>query len=92
MFGLEGPDGNPYGVGAQMRLTYPDSRGPVRGVQAGSGYWSQNSAVQVLGMKQRPTSLWVRWPDGEETESTPQSGIKAVKVRPSGKTESTLKK
>ena len=33
----------------QIRLRYPDRDGPVREVQAGSGYWSQNGAIQVLG-------------------------------------------
>ena len=48
---LIGPLGNPTGVGAQLRLRYADRNGPVREVQAGSGYWSQNGAVQVLGRR-----------------------------------------
>jgi hypothetical protein len=40
--------------------------GPVREVQAGSGYWSQNGAIQVLGRQGEPTGLWVRWTDGHE--------------------------
>lgn len=61
-----GPPGNPTGIGTQMRLMYGDRGGPVREVQAGSGYWSQNGAVQVLGYSGRPTALWVRWPGGRE--------------------------
>jgi hypothetical protein len=34
----------------------------VREIQAGSGYWSQNSAVAVLGLNGSPTQLEVRWP------------------------------
>ena len=63
---LVGPPSNPSGVGAQMRLRYGDRKGPVREVQAGSGYWSQNGAVQVLGRAAEPTALWVRWPGGRE--------------------------
>jgi hypothetical protein len=63
---LAGPPGNPSAVGAQMRLRYGERAGPVREIQAGSGYWSQNSAVQVLGRAGQPTALWVRWPGGRE--------------------------
>ncbi|HEV2670829.1 MAG TPA: VCBS repeat-containing protein, partial [Gemmatimonadales bacterium] len=39
---IAGPPGNPSGIGAQLRLRYGDRAGPVREIQAGSGYWSQN--------------------------------------------------
>jgi hypothetical protein len=55
---------NPDGVGAQVRLVYGTRMGPVHEVQAGAGYWSQNGAVQVLAMTERPTAVWVRWPGG----------------------------
>jgi hypothetical protein len=63
---LVGPPGNPTAVGAQMRLRYGDREGPVREVQAGSGYWSQNGAVQVLGRAGEARALWLRWPGGRE--------------------------
>ena len=64
---LTGPSSNPEAVGAQMRLLYAgDRNGPCRTVQAGSGYWSQDGAVQVLGLAGRPVSLWIRWPGGKE--------------------------
>jgi hypothetical protein len=63
---LVGPPGNPSAIGAQVRLRYGDRAGPVREVQAGSGYWSQNGAVQVLGRAGQPAALWVRWPGGRE--------------------------
>ncbi|MBI2404054.1 MAG: VCBS repeat-containing protein, partial [Gemmatimonadetes bacterium] len=63
---LIGPPGNSTAVGAQMRLRYGDRAGPMREVQAGSGYWSQNGAVQVLGRAGEPTALWARWPGGRE--------------------------
>src|SRR5213079_2193283 len=63
---LQGDARNPTGVGAQMRLQYAAGAGPVREVQAGSGYWSQNGAIQVLGLSGAPVSLWIRWPGGRE--------------------------
>ena len=63
---LVGPAGNPTAVGTQIRLRYGDRPGPVREVQEGSGYWSQNGAVQVLGRAGQPTALWLRWPGGRE--------------------------
>jgi len=71
---LVGPPGNPYVIGAQLRLVYPTRRGPVREVQAGSGYWSSNGALQVLGNPDEATGLWVRWPGGEETEVSLEPG------------------
>jgi hypothetical protein len=63
---VSGAPGNPTGIGTQMRLRYGGEAGPVRELQAGSGYWSQNGAVQVLGRAGNPTALWLRWPGGRE--------------------------
>jgi hypothetical protein len=64
---LEGPAGNPDAVGAQLRVLYRGGRaGPTRTVQAGSGYWSQDAAAQVLGLAEPPVGLWIRWPGGKE--------------------------
>jgi len=50
-----------------MRVLYAGGRaGPCRSVQAGSGYWSQDGAAQVLGCALTPVALWIRRPDGEE--------------------------
>jgi len=78
---LVGPPGNPAAVGAQIRLEYGDRAGPVREIQAGSGYWSQNGAVQVLGRAGRPTALWVRWPGGREQVVPLEPGQSEVTVR-----------
>ncbi|HXV86124.1 MAG TPA: FG-GAP-like repeat-containing protein, partial [Gemmatimonadales bacterium] len=78
---LIGPAGNPNGVGAHLRLRYAASQGPVREVQAGSGYWSQNGAVQVLGLAGEPTALWVRWPGGREQIVPLTEGQRVVSVR-----------
>ncbi len=79
---IVGPAGNPTGIGTHMRLRYGDRAGPVREVQAGSGYWSQNGAVQVLGRAVTPTALWVRWPGGREQTVPLSAGQREVILRP----------
>jgi hypothetical protein len=78
---LEGGHGNPNGVGAAVRLVWGDRQGPVREVQAGGGYWSQNSSTVVLGAPERPTAVWVRWPGGETTTTPVPSGATEVVVK-----------
>jgi hypothetical protein len=78
---LEGPPGNPDAIGTQIRLRYGDRMGPVREVQAGSGYWSQNGAVQVLGLAGTPTGLWIRWSGGREQVVELAPGEMEVRVR-----------
>jgi hypothetical protein len=78
---LSGPRANPTAVGAQIRLRYGERSGPVREIQAGSGYWSQNGAIQVLGLGGDPTALWVRWPDGQEQVVPLAPGQTEVAVR-----------
>ena len=77
-----GPTGNPTGVGTLMRLRYGERGGPVREVQAGSGYWSQNGAVQVLGRAGTPTALWIRWPGGREQVVPLSPAQRELTVRP----------
>src|SRR5256886_2819683 len=81
---LQGPEGNPAGIGAQVRLLYAQRAGPVREIHAGSGYWSQDSAVQVLGTPQPPTQIWVRWPGGKSTTSALPQGAKEISVNQEG--------
>lgn len=77
---LRGPAGNPDGVGAQVRVVYGEQMGPVREVLAGSGYWSQNGAVQVMGLSGTPTEVWVRWPGGHEQRVPVPAGTREVVV------------
>ncbi|MEX2152907.1 MAG: FG-GAP-like repeat-containing protein [Gemmatimonadaceae bacterium] len=78
---LVGPPGNPNAIGTQMRLRYGDRAGPVREVQAGSGYWSQNGAVQVLGRAGEPTALWLRWLDGRQQVVSLAAGQADITIR-----------
>ena len=64
---LRGPAQNGDGIGSSLRVLYEDgAEGPRREIQAGSGYWSQNSAKQVLGTVagKRPIAIEVTWFDG----------------------------
>lgn len=79
---LNGPPGNPSGLGAVLRLRYPgDRRGPARVVTGGSGYASQDAGVVVLGGVGAPDALEVRWPGGRE-QVVPLAGVTGeVRVR-----------
>lgn len=61
---LQGPPKNVSGIGSRIRLLYEDNKkGPVRTIQTGSGYLSQNSSTQVLGMSEVPSAIEVIWMD-----------------------------
>jgi len=81
---LAGPPGNPDGIGAVLRLDFGGRLGPAREIQAGSGFWSQNSPVQVLGRPESPTSVQVRWPGGKVTRSEIPTTAKSIVVDVSG--------
>ena len=44
--------------------------GPAREIHGGSGYWSQDSVVQVMSLAPQPTSFTVRWLGGKTTSGT----------------------
>jgi hypothetical protein len=78
---LKGGKENPTGVGAAMRLEYEGGEmGPVREIHAGSGYWSQDGAVQVLGQAKEPKGIWVRWPGGKEVTAKIPADAEEVSV------------
>jgi hypothetical protein len=81
---LEGRGENAEGIGATLRLRTNGRLGPAREIQSGSGYWSRNSAVQVLAGPSGPARLWVGWPGGRVTESEVPSGATEVSIGPDG--------
>lgn len=81
---LQGPRGNPAAVGAVVRLKSRDALGPAREIHAGSGYWSQDSSVQVLAGDTPPTGLWVRWPGGRIVEVVVPAGATEISVPTDG--------
>jgi hypothetical protein len=82
---LNGPPGNPDGVGATLRLMFGGRLGAAREIHGGSGYWSQDSMVQVLGCPEAPTQIWIRWPGGKTTTSPIPAGAKEITVDTGGK-------
>jgi enediyne biosynthesis protein E4 len=83
---LKGPSGNPHGIGAQLRLVCGQWHGPVREIHAGSGYWSQDSAVQVMSAREPPTQLQVRWPGGKASTHSVPTGAREIEVAADGQT------
>ncbi len=78
---FHGPPMNPEGVGAQARIIYENARkGPLKEVQAGSGYWSQNSSTLVFGLNGKPESLRVRWPGAKLKEHSISPNQRAVSI------------
>jgi len=80
---LVGPPENPYAIGALIRVLYFDHAGPVREIHAGSGYWAVDGPVQVLGLREDPVGVWVRWPGGAESSVRfdPDGGVREVTIR-----------
>lgn len=81
---LLGPPGNPDGIGAQVRLLFGNGMGPSRETHAGSGYWSQDSPVIVLGTPSPPSKVWVRWPGGRITTTEIPPNAREVSVHLEG--------
>ncbi|HEY5911778.1 MAG TPA: VCBS repeat-containing protein [Verrucomicrobiae bacterium] len=81
---LAGPAGNPDGVGTVMRLDYSGRLGPAREVQAGGGFWSQNSAVQVLARSGAPSGIQARWPGGKLVSYALPASAAEVRLTPEG--------
>ena len=81
---LQGPPGNPTGLGASVRLLSGEKSGPARELHAGSGHWSQDGTVPVLAVGPDTTRVWVRWPGGKITETKIPAGAKEVAVQYSG--------
>jgi hypothetical protein len=82
---LKGPPGNPSGIGAVIWLVFKNGNGPAREIHAGSGYWSQDSAVQVLALRDEQISVAVRWPGGRTTTTEVAPGAREVTIDPAGK-------
>ncbi len=79
---LDGPAGNPRGIGAMVRLRYENGdRGPALPITAGSGYWSQHSLTPVFGHGPRSVAaVEVRWPDGTTSEHPVDTDASVVTI------------
>jgi hypothetical protein len=77
---LTGPPANLAAIGSVLRLGAGGRLGPAREIRAGAGYWSQDSAVQVLAAAGEPDQLWVRWPGGREAVTPVPAGARELTV------------
>lgn len=77
---LRGPSGNARTIGAALRLKFGGRWGALREIHAGSGYWSQDGSIQVLGTREEPTQLSVRWPGGKTTVADVPQGAGEITV------------
>jgi hypothetical protein len=59
----------------------------MREIHAGSGYWSEDSAVQVLATPAPPTQIRIRWPGGQVTTSAIPTRAREISIDSSGKLE-----
>ena len=84
---LKGPPGNTAGIGAVVRIVYGERLGPAREVHAGSGYWSQDSAVQVFGNAAIATQVQVQWPGGKTVRGAISKNAREISVDAAGKVE-----
>lgn len=75
---LEGPPGNPTGVGAQVRCSHIKA---AKEVHAGSGYWSQDSAVLVVPTSPAASEITVRWTGGKVTVGKLAPGEREIVLR-----------
>jgi len=78
---LLGTPANPDAIGAALRVLYDDGAGPVREIQAGSGYWSRNGTLQVFGTASAPRAIWIRWPGGRTSEHLVEPGAHEITIR-----------
>lgn len=81
---LKGPAENPSAIGASIRL----NSGAAREIRAGSGYWSQDSAVQVLCSPTPAEKIWIRWPGGKTTTTSIPPAAREITIDQSGAIQS----
>jgi hypothetical protein len=84
---LLGPPQNPSGIGAAIKLIFSGRSGPIRELHAGSGYRSQDAAVQVLSVPQAASQIWIRWPGGKVTVSLLPQAAREIVVNQNGSVE-----
>jgi len=77
---LRGPSHNPDAFGALIRLKSGQRWGPARELHGGSGYWSQDTLVQVMSADDVPREILVRWPGGKTTTNTVPSEAREIQV------------
>jgi len=80
----KGPPGNPAGFGASVRLVHGDRMGPRHEWHGGSGWWSVDGRVAVLGLRGEPTAIEVRWPGRAPRRQAWVPGQREIELAPAG--------
>ncbi len=75
---------NDGGIGALLRIREGDAMGPVRMLTGGGGDGAQDTLQPILFSAGKADQLWVRWPDGHETETDLPKRCVFVLVREDG--------
>jgi hypothetical protein len=86
---LLGPEFNASGYGAVLRLRSGQHWSAAKEIHAAGGYWSQDSAVQVIGGLEAPEEMEVLWPGGKKTTHTITSRAREVTLSVNGRTQVT---
>jgi hypothetical protein len=81
---LRGLAGNPHGIGATITARSAGRVLTTSEVKAGSGYWSQDSVIQVISSLPAGATLSIRWPGGRVTTVSLPAGAAEVTVDLSG--------
>ena len=81
---LQGGEGNPNAIGAKFRIGAGEVWGPACEIHAGSGYWSQDSFVQVMALANVAEQIQVQWPGGEKTVSPISRNAREIAVNRQG--------
>jgi hypothetical protein len=67
--------------GAKVRVEYAGGRkGPARETHGGSGYWSQEGSMVVMGLEEPPVAVEVEWPGGKKTRVEVGEGSLKISV------------
>ncbi|MSU62634.1 MAG: hypothetical protein EXS31_09580 [Pedosphaera sp.] len=77
---LKGAPGNTQGIGAKLRVMNGNAMGPTREIHAGSGYWSHDGAVIVLGTPTEVTRVWLQWSGGKTVTVSVPAGAKEIEI------------
>ncbi|MBM3839027.1 MAG: hypothetical protein FJ398_13875 [Verrucomicrobia bacterium] len=86
---LRGAKDNPDGIGATVRLMFGERFSPAHEIRAGSGYWSQDSAVPIMATPEPPSKIWIRWPGGKIVTSEIPKGAGEIVVDSGGSVEAS---
>ena len=85
---LRGPSGNTQAWGSVVRLRFGDQFGPAREFHSGHGYWSQDSAWQILAKPRPATEVEIRWPGGKMTSHPVPPNAREIVIHSDGPIES----